>query len=351
MVTQQDVARLAGTSTAVVSYVLNNGPRPVAPATRDRVLQAVAELRYRPNAAARALSRRKDDLVGLVVPNFRNPFFGMLATAIEETARNRGFTVVVGTAQHDDDRQAEYIGTFVGRQAAGLILVGTGQEESASIGPATTAVLVAERGIPLVSTDPLPRGSAGLSLLPDNRAGAINAVEHLLGHGHRSIAMLAGPSGFQAVQERVEGWQATLTAADVDSGRQIVLRSRFDRYEASRLMLAELERGSRFEAIFVHTDEQALGVLHAAAVAGLRIPHDLAIVSFDGIDEAELVTPGLTTIIQSISTYGDLAIDAIERQTHKPLDRRQVRRVATTLKVRESCGCATRTKERSSSHP
>jgi LacI family transcriptional regulator len=340
LVTRDDVARQAGTSTAVVSYVINNGPRPVAADTRARVLRAIADLGYQPNAAARALSRRRDDLIGLLVPNVDNPFFAMVATAVESASVDKGFTVVLGNTRNVDARRAEYVTTLLGRQASGLILVGAAHEADGSHGPRTSEMLADNAGVPLVSFDPLPDGAVGTTLMPQNVKGAALAVGHLVEHGHRRIGMLGGPPRFTAVRERDRGWREALTAADIAPGDLPVYRSRFDRYEAFDVMAQLLTTPLPFTALFVHTDEQAIGVIHACHAAGLSLPDDLAIVSFDGIREAALVTPRLTSVHQPIVEMARRAVDLIEQQVAHPPTSRTTERTPCTLVVRESCGCS-----------
>ncbi|WP_229900911.1 LacI family DNA-binding transcriptional regulator, partial [Streptomyces capoamus] len=122
-VTRDDVARLAGTSTAVVSYVINNGPRPVAPATRERVLAAIKELGYRPDRVAQAMASRRTDLIGLIIPDARQPFFGEMAHAVEQAASERGKMVLVGNTDYIGEREVHYLRAFLGMRVSGLILV------------------------------------------------------------------------------------------------------------------------------------------------------------------------------------------------------------------------------------
>ncbi|MFE4582476.1 LacI family DNA-binding transcriptional regulator, partial [Streptomyces chartreusis] len=118
-VTRDDVARLAGTSTAVVSYVINNGPRPVAPATRERVLAAIKELGYRPDRVAQAMASRRTDLIGLIVPDARQPFFGEMAHAVEWAAAERGKMVLVGNSDYVGEREVHYLRAFLGMRVSG----------------------------------------------------------------------------------------------------------------------------------------------------------------------------------------------------------------------------------------
>jgi len=130
MVTRADVARRAGTSTAVVSYVVNDGPRPVAAETRQRVLDAIAELGYRPNRVAQALRGQRSRVLGLIVPDISNPFYAELARVIENSADLLGYTLVLGNSEQDAQRELRYVRTFLDRQVDGLFLIsGSSSEE------------------------------------------------------------------------------------------------------------------------------------------------------------------------------------------------------------------------------
>ena len=131
-VTRDDVARLAGTSTAVVSYVINNGPRPVAPATRERVLAAIKQLGYRPDRVAQAMASRRTDLIGLIVPDARQPFFAEMAHAVEQAASERGKMVLVGNSDYLDEREVHYLRAFLGMRVSGLILISQGLSDNAA---------------------------------------------------------------------------------------------------------------------------------------------------------------------------------------------------------------------------
>lgn len=131
-VTRDDVARLAGTSTAVVSYVINNGPRPVAPATREKVVAAIEQLGYRPNSVAQAMASRRTNLIGMVVPDARQPFFAEMAHAVERAASERGKLVLIGNSDYVDDREVHYVRAFLGMRVSGLILVSQGPSQRAA---------------------------------------------------------------------------------------------------------------------------------------------------------------------------------------------------------------------------
>src|ERR1700710_2906603 len=123
MVTRDEVARAAGTSSAVVSYVVNGGPRSVSPETRQRVLDAVDRPRGPAPCPGRALRSANSRVLGLVVPDITNPFFAELALAIERAAFQRGYTLFLGNAMHDDGRQAGYLTSFADHQVRGILLI------------------------------------------------------------------------------------------------------------------------------------------------------------------------------------------------------------------------------------
>ncbi|MEV0719343.1 LacI family DNA-binding transcriptional regulator, partial [Asanoa sp. NPDC050611] len=185
-VRRTDVARLAGTSPAVVSYVLNGGPRPVSAQTRAKVLAAVEQLGYRPNGIARSLRMSRTMTLGLVIPDNANPFFAELARAIEEESFAEGYTLLIGNAAENDERQTAYVRTFLARQVDGLFIV-------PAHGPAGFLGDLERSRTPWICLDRQVPGAAAPGVLVDNRGGAYAATRHLLAHGRRRVACVGGP--------------------------------------------------------------------------------------------------------------------------------------------------------------
>lgn len=337
MVTRDEVAREAGTSSAVVSYVINNGPRNVSDATRERVLAAIAKLDYRPNAVARSLRSSSSTVIGLIVTDISNAYCGELAVAVENSALARNHTLLLGNSMHDDERQAKHIETFFAQQAKGIVFIGStfGGEDFLA---ATSAVLRGNRS-PLVLLDRSTSEFGATAILVDNRGGARTATEHLLGHGHRSIANFSGATGHSAVRERTQGWTDAMGAAGIDVAAQRQYESALDRYEAFAAARAMLESPDRPSAIFSHSDEQSIGIIYAATQLGLRIPEDIALVSFDGIKESSIITPGVTTIQQPIARAGKLAVDLVLDACDGGPSPEHSELLPVELVVRRSCGC------------
>jgi LacI family transcriptional regulator len=323
-----DVARLAGTSPAVVSYVLNGGPRGVSPETRARVLAAIEQLGYRPNGIARSLRMNRTMTWGLVVPDTSNPFFAQLARAIEEAAFAEGYTLLIGNAAEDAERQTTYVRTFLARQVDGLFLA-----------PAhgTTNVLpdLDRTDVPWVALD---RPVGGIPcVLADNRGGARAATEHLLSHGRTRIACLSGPQDVVPANDRVAGWRDALAEAGVRPSEMAVWHTAFGR-RAGYLAAHELLAQRRYDAVFVASDEQALGVLRALQELGIRCPEEVAIASFDGIAAAAYARPAITTMAQPFDEMGRTAVARLlARINGTPDGHEDV--LPVRLVVRGSCGC------------
>ncbi|WP_345629811.1 LacI family DNA-binding transcriptional regulator [Rugosimonospora acidiphila] len=330
-VRRADVARLAGTSPAVVSYVLNGGPRGVAPETRARVLAAIEQLGYRPNGIARSLRMNRTMTLGLVVPDTSNPFFAQLSRAIEEAAFAQDYTLLIGNAAEDDERQTTYVRTFLARQVDGLFLV-------PAHGPTSCVPELRRSGVPWVTLDRQIPGGGAPAVLADNRNGARAAAEHLLGHGRRSIACISGPEDVVPANERVGGWRDALAEAGVRPSEMSVWHGAFGR-RAGYLGGRELLADGRFDAVFVASDEQALGVLRALQELGIRCPEDVAIASFDGIAATAYSTPALTTMAQPFGQLGQTAVARLLDQMDDPEADPHISVLPVTLVARGSCGC------------
>lgn len=332
-VTRNDVAQYAGVSSAVVSYVVNEGPRPVAPETRERVLEAIRVLGYRPNATARALRMGTTRTFGLITPDGGNPLFAELAKAIDKEASARGYVVLQTGADGDPATEQAKLAELSLRQVSGLLLVAPTEDPD-----------LTEVSIPVVAINRVL--SEVSSVRPQYREGARAGVEHLIGHGHQTIGLVIGgsggalnkPVGGAARQdglapERELGWRDALRAAGLPDGP--IARTRFSRqggYTAGQELLAATNPPT---AIFASSDLQAIGVLRAIHEANLRVPEDIAVVAFDGTAETEYTWPPLTVVRQPLE---QLAREAVRRLVDGE-DSVEALTYPTELILRNSCGC------------
>ena len=324
-VTRDDVARLAGVSSAVVSYVVNNGPRPVAEATRRRVQDAIEKLSYRPNAAARALITGRSDLIGLIVPDLRNPYFAALAQAAEEAARAQSVNLVL--AQGTTGSLQRLVESLTGHRVAGIITATVPEPEA-------VAVIVRNR-IPLVRLS-LAMPSDAPAIWPDYSGGARAAVRHLVEvHGHRRVALVIGSDHPDWPDEprdgREQGWRDVLEDAGLTTEHLVRVHwAAAGGRDAAYRLLADHPSAT---AAFASSDQQATGLIAGLQAAGKSLPDDLAIASFDGSPEAEFTVPPLTTVDVPLAA---MAADAIAEVLGLP---RTSRSYPTHLVVRRSCGC------------
>jgi LacI family transcriptional regulator len=322
------VARYAGVSSAVVSYVVNDGPKPVAAATAARVRDAIDVLGYRPNINARALKLGTTGMLGLIVPDSSNPFFAEFALEIEQVAAQRGVVLLMANSNSDAELESRLMVDLVGRQVDGLIVSpAAGPPRSGAAGersPATPTVYV-DNAVPV----------SGLHTIgADAVAGARSAVAHLLEvHGHETVALLIGSGYRRSVDERETGWQDALRAADCRDGP--LTRAPFTREGGYRGGLRLLAGRPRPAAVFVSNDLQAVGLLRAAHELGVRVPEDLAIVAFDGTQESEYCWPPLTSARQPIREMAEAAVRTVLDEPSTPIH--QV--FPVDLVVRRSCGC------------
>ena len=318
-VTRADVAKRAGVSVAVVSYVISGAPKSVAPATRERVLQAASDLGYRPNAAARALKSGRSRLLGLIVPDNTNLYFAQIVAKVEEEAIARGYDVLSGSSSRSLEREKALTGQMLQRQVDGLLLLSN--ERRPDISDFRRA------RIPVVLLGRQEGFEGAIAVGDDHRSASRTAVEHLIGHGHRNIALLIGDSPSDG---RELGWRDALDAAPGIRGTTITRPfTRADGYSAADELLA-----GGATACFVGSDIQAVGLLRALHERGVRVPEDLALISFDGAEESEYCWPPLTAVRQPVGLVASTAVTAaIEHRSDDFIS------YSAELVIRRSCGC------------
>jgi DNA-binding LacI/PurR family transcriptional regulator len=302
--TIQDVARAAGVAASTVSRYLNGQLR-VSPATEARVLEAVRELGYLPNVQARNLARRRSGVIGFVVPELRNPYFGEIADFVVEAVERHGLLVLLCSTRSQEARQSAYIDLLATGAIDGMLYLGSfrsNERLAAAIRGGLPVVVVDEpiAGLPPVHT-----------VVMDDYAGGYQATSYLVALGHRRIAFVSGPSELGSVQERYRGYSDALRKGGLDPDQQIRLSGHFtEQFGMSALphLLAAAEPPT---AAFVPSDYIALGVLSAAEANGIRVPQDLSIVGFDDIRFSQYVRPRLTTIRSPLDRLAETGVDLL----------------------------------------
>ncbi len=306
--TQADVARLAGVSQAMVSYVVNGNLQVKIPEeTRQRIIEAMEKLSYIPNATARGLRSGKTRTIGLVVPDNSNPFFAEFAHIIENTGFTSGYSLILCNSDYDTEKEAGYVDVLLAKQVDGVIFISTGAK-----GQIQTKLN--ESQVPHVIVGGEISGSHADSVRIDYRQGGYLATRHLLELGHRKVACITGPDQFSSSSERIDGYTAALGEAGIPVDQQFIIPGDY-RIHGGEVGLAHLlTLRPRPTAAFVCNDLMAIGVIQAARRLGVRIPEEFSVVGFDDIPLAQAMYPALTTIAQPIDEIARTAMSILLKQ-------------------------------------
>jgi LacI family repressor for deo operon, udp, cdd, tsx, nupC, and nupG len=299
-----EVAALAGVSTATVSRALAM-PGRVSAATRERVLEVVRRTGYTPNIAGRNLRAARSKMVLVVVPSLITPFFADLLLGVDRALSAHGYGLLVGNLHDGEGKEERLLDLLLAGQADGALLLNGHVLRGATRSLADTAIPAVAVSVP----------AAGVpAVLVQDREGGAAAARHLLELGHRRFGYIAGPPGNYSQDERWAGYSDTLAAAGVDAAA--VARYPGDFHvrtgvDAARRFLAEPVQ--RPTGIFAASDMMAIGFMRTVHAAGLRVPRDVSVVGFDGIEFADYCEPPLTTVRQPREAMGREAAELLVR--------------------------------------
>ena len=330
----EHIAKLAGVSKSTVSRVINNQPN-VSANARQRVLEAVHQSGYRPNKAARALVTQQTGVLSIVIPlalsaTFTDPYFPALIQAITLAANEHNYAIMlwVGNSAEEEDYYCDRIlnhGFFDG------VIVASAVDDDPLL------QRLAETGFPYVLIGP-EQENVEHHVDVDNRAGACTAVTHLLDLRCDRIGTITGPLNTGAARERLRGYSDALENAGIPLDDSLVVNGNYDEAQGYAAMNRLIERG--VDAVFCASDVMALGALRALLDAGLRVPDDVALVSFDDMPFAATTHPPLTTVRQPISELGRQAVELLINLIEgTPPPAKQVILTAHLI-VRGTCGAA-----------
>ncbi|MEU7873970.1 LacI family DNA-binding transcriptional regulator [Dactylosporangium sp. NPDC049140] len=313
------VAERAGVSVKTVSNVVNGYPH-IRPETRARVEAAIVALDYRPNLSARNLRQGRTGLVALAVPELDNPYFAELTRHVVTAAAAHGWTVLIDHTDGDPDREREVAAGIRDHLVDGLIFSPLALSGAELTGGAdrTPTVLLGER---IDAAD--GRGPAD-HVAVDNVAAARDATAYLASLGRRRIAALGVQHTAEGVSARLRlaGYQAALADAGLPADPALLAPAdRWHRADGAAAMRALLDSGARPDAVFCFNDTLALGALRALHEAGLRVPEDVAVAGYDGIDDGRFSIPTLTTIEPDIERLATLAVELLAERIGGGADR------------------------------
>ena len=317
-VTLSDVARAAGVSLATASRVLNGSTRSVSTALRHRVLATATQLKYSPNAAAQAMVRGHVDVVGVVVRDIADPYFGSIAAGVMRRAEQAGLLVVISSTGNRPEREAEHLAAFHRQRARAVILVGSRTTDRAwrdQLRAEVENMRLTGARVAAISQRQLPVDTVVI----ENRAGARALAERLVALGYRRFGVLAGPGSLLTARDRLAGFRAGLARHGIDVDPEHVVTSEFTRDGGYAAMEQLLEAGKGVQCVFAVNDVMAVGAMAVLRDQGVALPGEIAVAGFDDIATLRDVTPRLTTVRVDLERIGEIALGlVIDTEHHTP---------------------------------
>ena len=305
-VTMKDIARDLKVSAVTVSKALRHQGK-ISAATRNRVLQRAKELNYQTNWVARSLVTRRTYTVGLLLPDFRHPFFAEVAKAVAETVRPHGYHVIISYFEEDPALEATEAESLVARQVDGLIVA------SAQARGTQLFDRIRQRKVPFVLIDRPVAGTRASFVGANNEAIGRMATEHLVAQGCRRIAHLRGPE-VSIAAARLAGYQKVLARHKLEMPADYIGQARYDDDMGYRAMQTLLRAQPLPDGVFCYNDPVAIGAMKAIIEAGLKIPRDIAIIGAGNVHYSDVLVVPLSTVDQGTVQIGAQAADLLLEQ-------------------------------------
>ncbi len=303
MSTISDVARQAGVSAMTVSRVINNSGD-ISLETRERVEKAIADLGYVPNALARSLHFKQTKTLALVLSDITNPFFTTLARGVEDAASEQGFSLIFCNTDESESKEAEYLNVVLQKQVDGVLLVPVcySGDSVTFLQEHKATVVVLDRRVSDVKVD---------TVRCNSEEGAYQLTRHLLDLGRTQIAILSGPQSVSTAIDRVAGYRRALAEARLSSCTELVYHGEYTITSGYQMALQALLVTPRPTALFTANNFITSGAVRAVREAGLRVPGDISIVSFDDLPMASDIGPFLTVAAQPAYEMGRRATELL----------------------------------------
>lgn len=326
--TQADVARQAGVSQALVSYVLNGSPVTLPDATRRRVLDAMDELGYAPHSAARALRLDRTMTLALVIPDITNPYYPAVERGLQDSAEAGGYQLMTYNTDGVAAKERKALRSVRETRADGAVIF-----DFHLVQDDYRSLLEAGTSLAMVVSTPDKLGDLPIDRLTVDVAGGVTRItRYLIERGYAPLGTIAGALDSEIGRGRFDAFEAACAAAGVQIAAGHVIESDFTYLGGRAAMVALIQSGHPPRAVFAANDLMALGALEACLAAGLRVPGDVAIAGFDDIEASRMVTPAITTVVQPGRWMGQevgrLLVDRLAGEPDAP-----VRDVAVTLEL------------------
>lgn len=304
-ITIHDIAQMAKVSPATVSRVLSNSDYPVSQELRDRVKKIAKEMNYIPNVLGKQLKTNASTTVGVIIPSIVNPFYSFVIYGIEEVARQHDHTVLICNSRHDSKLEQEYLRTIMEQQIKGLIISSISEDRS-------LLRSCIDSGVHVIAIDQIIEEENVSQIKFDYRKGGHMATKYLIEKGHRHIAYLTSKldrysrkSIYQGYLDAMEeaGLEPILEESKADSGHSVI-----NEFDLGKKLARNVLKSNRVPtALFACNDMMAFGVINELSRLDIRVPEDMSVMGFDGIDFGMMLHPALTTIKQPDYEMGKMA--------------------------------------------
>lgn len=296
----KEIATQAGVSIATVSHAFRN-PGRVSDETRKRVLEAAEEIGYMPNKLAASLRTSRSGNLVVIIPDIADSHNSNIINAIENVARSRGYSVLLGNTQGSEKREREFAAMTQSMQADGIILMSHRvpfDSDVASLPPIVSGCeLSGHEGIPGVAIDDVQ--------------AAMDATNHLIAYGHRDIAVITGNMNTTSSRDRLEGFRGALSQSGLEINEDLIVYADYSLKSGEVAAESLLLKKNRPTAIFCFSDEIALGCMYTLRQHGFVVPNDISVMGFDNIPVAKYISPPLTTIAQPTEEIGTLCANTL----------------------------------------
>jgi DNA-binding LacI/PurR family transcriptional regulator len=302
----------------------------VSPATEAKVLDAVSRLGYVPSAVGRNLARKQSGVIGFVVPEISNPYFGAIADYVVEAVERHGRLVLLCSHRSQAVKQASYIDLLASGAIDGMLYLGSFRSNE------RLAVAIGD-GLPVVVLDePIAALPPVHTVVMDDYAGGYQATSYLVALGHRQIAFVSGPAELGSVQERYRGYCDALRKGGIEPDGQVSLAGQFTEQFGISALPHLLAPAQPPTAAFVASDYIALGLMSAAEAHGIRVPEDLSVVGFDNIRFSQYFQPRLTTVRSPVERLAQVGVELLFDRLQQPQAPARTEVLPVELVIRES---------------
>lgn len=303
MATIRDVAKLAGVSISTVSLALNQSSR-VSPETYQKVQEAARSVGFSADPVARSLKSGSSRLIGMMAGDVGNPFFGKLLKEVQRCALEKDHLVIVSATRGVPAHESQILDVLAGQRVAGILLSPHGNDEA-------FVDHLNRLSMPVVLVDHNVAGAQCDFVGSDNVLASSMLTEHMLRHGHRRIALIAGQVGLYSADQRTKGFYRTMQSAGVEVDHSLVVDAAYDGERAYAEAMRLLTRADRPTAILAANNIMALGVLQAIMDLGFRCPEDISLTSIDDVPWSNVIRPRLTMVVQPIEEIARIACEML----------------------------------------